>query len=156
MDPPLCGSTAMSHNEWGCPPLAERCGRLTVARAQAIAKVRLSAQRSADRSVQPRSKGRCAAGLPPPCAGLPGTAWTWGEPPHTPLKSLRSVVGRAVFYCGLCAAGTRWRAARPPSETPGFLLHAWRDVVLSPTPPGSRSGCRLLRRFSSSFKGSAR
>jgi hypothetical protein len=42
------------------------------AHAQAVSKVRLSAQRSADRSGQPRSKGRCAAGLPPPCAGRPG------------------------------------------------------------------------------------
>ena len=37
-----------------------------------VEKACLSAQRSADRSVQPRSRGRCAAGLPPRPAGLPG------------------------------------------------------------------------------------
>jgi hypothetical protein len=43
-----------------------------VAHARMDESVRQSAQRSADRSVQPRSHGRGAAGLPPPCTGLPG------------------------------------------------------------------------------------
>jgi hypothetical protein len=57
---------------------AESCGRTgrgpppPQARARAVMKVCQSAQRSADRSVQPRSQGRCTARLPPPCAGLPG------------------------------------------------------------------------------------
>jgi hypothetical protein len=49
--------------------MARPCARFSPAR---VNKVCLSAQRSADRSVQPRSHGHCAAGLPPPCAGLPG------------------------------------------------------------------------------------
>ena len=77
-----CGVTAAAV----CPgrgtelPRRREAGRLlmvrvrqaALARARAVTAVRLSAQRSADRSVQPRSKRRCAAGLPPPCAGLPG------------------------------------------------------------------------------------
>ena len=46
--------------------------------------------------------------------------------PHAPRRSLRSAVGRAVFYCGLCAA-----------PLGSDFLHA---------------PCRLLRRFSSSWE----
>ena len=42
------------------------------ARTRTVGKVGQSAQPPADRSVQPRSRGRCAAGLPPRTAGLPG------------------------------------------------------------------------------------
>ena len=51
---------------------ASAASRPPQARARAVIKVGLSAQRSADRSVQRRSHGHCTAGLPPPCAGLPG------------------------------------------------------------------------------------
>ena len=51
---------------------ASAVSRPPQARARTDGSVRQAAQRSADRSVQPRSQGRCAAGLPPPCAGLPG------------------------------------------------------------------------------------
>jgi hypothetical protein len=51
---------------------ASAASRPRKAHARVVTKVCLSAQRSADRSVQPRSHGHCAAGLPPPCAGLPG------------------------------------------------------------------------------------
>ena len=51
----------------------------------------------------------------------------WGQPcPHAPRRSLRSAVGRAVFYFGLCAA-----------PLGSDFLHA---------------PCRLLRRFSSSWE----
>jgi hypothetical protein len=51
---------------------ASAASRPRKAHARVVAKVCLSAQRSADRSVQPRSHGHGAAALPPPCAGLPG------------------------------------------------------------------------------------
>jgi hypothetical protein len=51
---------------------ASAASRPRKAHARVVTKVWLSAQRSADRSVQPCSHGHCAAGLPPPCAGLPG------------------------------------------------------------------------------------
>ena len=56
----------------GWSPPGGALWRVAGARARAVAAVCRSAQRSAGRSVQPRSQGRCAAGLPPPCAGLPG------------------------------------------------------------------------------------
>ena len=51
---------------------ASAASRPRKAHARVVTKVCLSAQRSADRSGQRRSHGHCAAGLPPPCAGLPG------------------------------------------------------------------------------------
>jgi hypothetical protein len=56
----------------GIPP--RRClrGVQATTSSRTNGSVRQSAQRSADRSVQPRSQGRCAAGLPPRTAGLPG------------------------------------------------------------------------------------
>ena len=59
--------------------------------------------------------------------GPSGWRAAWGQPcPHAPRRSLRSAVGRAVFYFGLCAA-----------PLGSDFLHA---------------PCRLLRRFSSSWE----
>jgi hypothetical protein len=57
---------AMRHTAEAAPPRRPSNTRLTHERSQRYG---LAAQRSADRSVQPRSHGRGAAGLPPPCAG---------------------------------------------------------------------------------------
>jgi hypothetical protein len=53
--------TALIPSRTGCQPLRVALA----ARAQAVTAVRLSAQQSADRSVQPRSNGHCAAALTP-------------------------------------------------------------------------------------------
>ena len=66
---PPSSMAAPSHTP---PRHASAASRPRKAHARVVTKVCLSAQRSADRSVQPRSHGHCAAGLPPHCAGLPG------------------------------------------------------------------------------------
>src|SRR5262249_39281526 len=126
---------AMAHTAEALPPRCPSNTRLAHERSP-----RYACLRSGRRTGQCSHAHTDAARLDCPRLGL-GCQARLGHGASRPIprsRSLRSVVGQAAFYCGLCAAGTRWRAARPPSETPGFLLHAWRDVVLSPTPPGNR------------------
>jgi hypothetical protein len=61
--------------------------------------------------VQPRSQGRCAAALPPPCAGLPGDVPTphWrGNALEPPLRSARAADAchPATPSRGLCGSPT--------------------------------------------------
>ena len=103
--------TALIPSRTGCQP-----PRVALAaRAQAVTAVRLSAQQSADRSVQPRSNGHCAAALTPPCAGLPGDVlapYRLGNAleqtlrlasPHRPPRGTAVSTGAAALCpCGGC------------------------------------------------------
>jgi hypothetical protein len=106
-----------------CRRHASAASRPPEARARVVEHVCQSAQRSADRSVQPRSKGRCAAGLPPPCAVLPGDCF---RPP----------VGSATRSNSRCALPPL--AAPQGAHTEGTgaaVLCPCRLVLLTPKPP---------------------
>jgi hypothetical protein len=144
---------------------ASAASRPRNAHARVVTKVYLSAQRSADRSVQRRSHGHCAAGLPPPCAGLPGDvlavhrlgnaldqALRLAAPHRSPRGTAVSTdsAARCPCYDFLSPPVPLVRRLRPS-------LRSWRSaaVPLLPAPEGGADGVCLSTGFSPSLHGCA-
>jgi len=106
------------------------------ARARTDGSVRQSAQRSADRSVQPRSQGRCAAGLPPPCAGLPGDVL----PPV-------GAATRSNSRCALPHLAAPQGAHEGRHRRRGALPVPWMPLAPSPPHGGFANRCAPERRL---------
>jgi hypothetical protein len=153
--------TALIPSRTGCQP-----PRVALAaRAQAVTAVRLSAQQSADRSVQPRSNGHCAAALTPPCAGLPGDVLAPHRlgnaldqalrlaSPHRPPRGTAVSTGSAA----LCPCHDFLSPPVPLVRRLRQSLRSWRSaaVPLLPAPEGGADGVCLSTGFSPSLHGFA-
>jgi hypothetical protein len=141
----------------GWSPPGGALWRVAGARARAVAAV--------CRSVQPRSKGRCAAGLPPPCAGLPGDVLAPHRlgnaldqalrlaSPHRPPRGTAVSTGSAA----LCPCHDFLSPPVPLVRRLRQSLRSWRSaaVPLLPAPEGGADGVCLSTGFAPSLHGFA-
>jgi hypothetical protein len=144
---------------------ASAASRPRKAHARVVTKVWLSAQRSADRSVQRRLYGHCAAGLPPPCAGLPGDVLALHRlgnaldqalrlaSPHRPPRGTAVSTGSAA----LCPCHDFLSPPVPLVRRLRQSLRSWRSaaVALLPAPEGGADSVCLSTGFSPSLHGFA-
>jgi hypothetical protein len=129
--PPRAGRQRRPEGRLGKP----RCWRTTVA----------SSACDGGQATRTRAGRGAGAGRRP--------AW-WQACPHTPRGSLRSVVGRTVFYPG-CVLPCRQQGQYSRTGSQRSCWGGWRAFCSPVHPLAAASGCRLRRRFSSS-SGSAR